>query len=146
MADKSGKPVSLLQPFFKYNRSGRTKKIWTTYDTVYPSKVSNPASTSIPCKLVPMAGGKFRVMVAAKHARRMNPGPIFKDVMGRKFKPIKVIFVGTGKLAGAGAPLYYFSNNVHDSEPEGGPYTTPAEAKKAARAAGFKPDSIVVRY
>lgn len=34
LADKTGQPVSLLQQFFK--PSG--KMVWTTYDTVYPSK------------------------------------------------------------------------------------------------------------
>lgn len=54
LAAKTGRPVSLLQQFFKTVRGSaasggayRQKLVWTTYDTVYPPK-QNPAAPTRP--------------------------------------------------------------------------------------------------
>ncbi len=80
LADKTGQPVDLMNFFQIWRKSGKLKKGWTYGETVRP-KTGNPrrknatksAAASIPAKLIPKKGGGWRVMVAAKHARRMNP-------------------------------------------------------------------------
>jgi hypothetical protein len=53
MADRTGQPVSLLHPFYKGGEYWNKKKmVWTTYDTVYPSKKNS----------------------MHRHSRRTNPG------------------------------------------------------------------------
>jgi hypothetical protein len=103
IADKTGQPVSLLQPFFKqaYKRGGRTKMVWTTYYTVYPSKASNPGSR-IGTRLTPvrfsikgrtmtgkakLVGGKVKIFVTPEVARKVNP----------ELKKFLVIFAPTRK-------------------------------------------------
>lgn len=58
LADKTGKPVSVLAPFVTYMKSGRAKKGWTTSHTVYPQKRTNPGSSTSSYTVQSSAGHK----------------------------------------------------------------------------------------
>lgn len=69
IADRTGKPVTLLQPFSIPTRTGRMRTGWTAYDTVYPRK-SNPSFPSLFKKYYVTVDGKkfgpYRTMAKAK--------------------------------------------------------------------------------
>ncbi len=99
MVAKTGKPVSLLQPFYKYSKTGKTKMVWTTYDTVYPSKTTNPTRRLNPNRLTPVAfnikgqrhtgkaklvGGKVKIFVTPGVARKINPRMVQYEIYNHK--------------------------------------------------------------
>ena len=85
MANKTGRPVSLLHRVQvhggKYG-TGKLRTVWTTYDTVYPSTKSNPklkrvarasSSTLLPAKVrINPRTGKVQVFVSPKVAAQVK--------------------------------------------------------------------------
>lgn len=140
LAEKTGKQVSLLQPFYKYSRSGSVRTVWTTYDTVYPIK-RNPRGTGT-------GNGNM-----AKRRRR-NPGTRIPGIAGwstmaggssaapgkraydfrtaKQTYTINPISSQYGRHQGYRLTVYP-GNPAHGHQQIGGLHRSPAAAAKAAR-------------